>query len=181
MELVDEPRLQIRADRLNSAANADIPPVGGRLCLPQRRFDAVRDEMEGRPALHLERLPRVLSEDEDRGVVGRVLSPPASPALIRPRSPDRAKHLSRRARGKKPPMQGKAALSHGSFTALPRPRAVSIEGYRETAYRQFGHRVKSSFKRRRRRAFPGRYPRSAGARAAARTCAPRTTAERGIR
>src|SRR6185437_2906947 len=146
MELVDESGPQIRADRLNSAANADVPPVGGRLCLPQRRFDAVRDEMEGRPALHLERLPRVLSEDEDRGVVGRVLSPPASPALIRPRSPDRAKHvpaedpgadileaarrevvvdarfasflaehLSRRARGKKPPMQGKAALSHGSF------------------------------------------------------------------
>src|SRR5262249_28096760 len=42
-------------------------------------LDPVGDEVERRPALQLQRLPRMVSEDEDRVVVGRIVSPPALP------------------------------------------------------------------------------------------------------
>src|SRR5512146_2748997 len=50
--------------------------------------------MEGRAALHLERLSRVMREHEDRCVVGRALSPPAAPALVRPGSADGPEHVT---------------------------------------------------------------------------------------
>src|SRR6266566_5251798 len=51
-------------------------------CCPrlfERRLDPVRDEVERRSALHLQRLARMSSEDEDGMVEGRIVSPPALP------------------------------------------------------------------------------------------------------
>src|SRR2546430_15565948 len=47
--------------------------------LVERRLDPVRDEVERRSALHLQRLARMASEDEDGMVEGRIVSPPALP------------------------------------------------------------------------------------------------------
>src|SRR5207302_6343476 len=50
-------------------------------CYPrlfERRLDPVCDEVERRPALHVQRLARMASEDEDGMVEGRIFSPPAS-------------------------------------------------------------------------------------------------------
>src|SRR5699024_3238065 len=44
------------------------------------------DEVEGRAPLHLERRTRVMGEDEDRGVEGRLLAPPAAPTVVGPRA-----------------------------------------------------------------------------------------------
>ena len=41
------------------------------------RLDAVRDEEERRPALHLHRLPGVMGEDEDGCVEGQLVAPPS--------------------------------------------------------------------------------------------------------
>src|SRR5437879_5964489 len=56
------------------------------------RLDPVRDEVERRSALHLQRLARMASEDEDGMVVGRIFSPPALPRLV-PRSRAAAEHV----------------------------------------------------------------------------------------
>src|SRR5207248_2641941 len=64
-------------------------------CCPrlfERRLDPVRDEVERRSALHLQRLARLASEDEDGMVEGRIVSPPALPRLV-PRSRTAAEHV----------------------------------------------------------------------------------------
>src|SRR5205807_1382054 len=64
-------------------------------CCPrlfERRLDPVRDEVERRSALHLQRLARMASEDEDGMVEGRIVSPPALPRLV-PRSRAAAEHV----------------------------------------------------------------------------------------
>src|SRR5919201_4903063 len=64
-------------------------------CCPrvfERRLDPVRDEVERRSALHLQRLTRMVSEDEDGMVEGRIVSPPALPRLV-PRSRAAAEHV----------------------------------------------------------------------------------------
>src|SRR5439155_1744194 len=48
----------------------------------ERGLDPVGDEVEGRAALHRNRVARVVGEHEDRRVVGRVLAPPACPGLV---------------------------------------------------------------------------------------------------
>ena len=51
------------------------------------------DEVERRPALHLDRLVGVVSQHEHGGVIWRLVAPPAAPVLI-PRAADRAEHVS---------------------------------------------------------------------------------------
>ncbi len=55
--------------------------------------EPLRDEVEGRPALHLDRLVGVVGEHEHRGVVGRLGTPPAAPVLV-PLPADRAEHVA---------------------------------------------------------------------------------------
>src|SRR5919199_3635121 len=51
-----------------------------RLCVS--RVEAAGDEVEGRPAFHLDRLVSVMGEDENRRVVRQLGTPPATPVLI---------------------------------------------------------------------------------------------------
>src|ERR1700686_1115924 len=44
-------------------------------------------------ARHLERGPRVMREHKNRRVIGRLVTPPAFPTFIRPRSAHRPKHI----------------------------------------------------------------------------------------
>src|SRR6266550_8683237 len=44
-------------------------------------------------AVHLERRPRVMREHKDRRVIRRLISPPAFPTFIRPRSTHWTKHI----------------------------------------------------------------------------------------
>src|SRR5262249_35409157 len=65
----------------------------------ERRLDPLRDEVERRSALHLQRLARMPREHEDGMVEGRIVSPPARPRLV-PRSRAAAEHV--------PPHDGRA-------------------------------------------------------------------------
>src|SRR5262249_54211781 len=78
---------------------------GGRAL--QRPLDTVGDEVEGRAALHLERRPRMVGEDEDRTVIGRRVAPPALPALVGPGPAHRPEHVAAQDPG---PDIGEAAL-----------------------------------------------------------------------
>jgi hypothetical protein len=76
-----------------AASDADVLP-GGRLERPlERSLDPVRDEVERRPAVHLEGRARVVGQDEDRVVVRRVVAPPAAPVLVAPGPAHRAEHV----------------------------------------------------------------------------------------
>src|ERR671916_1637013 len=55
--------------------------------------EAVGDEVEGRSALHLDRLAGVMGEHEDRCVVRRLGPPPAAPVLV-PCTADRPEHVA---------------------------------------------------------------------------------------
>src|SRR6187549_528142 len=88
MHFVDQPGAQVLADGLRAATEAHV----ARTCsLPgsfESLLDAPGDELKGGPALHLERLSRVMGQHENWHVVGRVVAPPAAPRLIRPFAAD---------------------------------------------------------------------------------------------
>src|SRR3954451_25333679 len=62
-----------------------------RLCVSG--VEAAGDEVEARPAFHLDRLASVMCEYEDRRVVRRLRTPPAAPVLI-PLAADRPEHVA---------------------------------------------------------------------------------------
>src|SRR5438067_7026540 len=72
-----------------------------RLCVSS--VEAVGDEVEGRPAFHLDRLSSVMGEHKARRVIRRLGAPPAAPALI-PLAADRPEHV--------PPHDVRAARAH---------------------------------------------------------------------
>jgi hypothetical protein len=94
VHLVDEPRPQVLADRRHAATQPHVRATSGVARLPERVLDPARDEVERRPAVHLQRPPRVMSEHEHLRVIRRVLTPPAAPALVRPRAAYGAEHVA---------------------------------------------------------------------------------------
>src|SRR6185369_16644158 len=77
-----------------AAAETDVAGAGGFAGARESRLDPVGDEMEDGATLHLEGRPRVMREDEDRHVIRRVLAPPTSPGIVRPRAANGAEHVA---------------------------------------------------------------------------------------
>src|SRR5262245_17567408 len=94
MHLVDESLLEILADGFDAAADPHVARARGFLRALERFFDAARHEMENRSTFHLERLSRVVSENEDGHVVHGVLSPPTAPRFVRPLAAHRTEHVT---------------------------------------------------------------------------------------
>src|SRR5205809_6970950 len=67
-----------------------LPGPLARLCVSG--VEAAGDEVEGRPAFHLDRLVSVMGEHKHRRVVRRLGTPPAAPVLI-PLAADRPQHV----------------------------------------------------------------------------------------
>src|SRR6185437_1894856 len=57
-------------------------------------MNTVSDEVERSTTFHLERSPRMMREHKDRRVIGRLISPPAFPALVRPWPAHGTKHIA---------------------------------------------------------------------------------------
>ena len=93
VQLVDEGSAKILPDRGNTATQPDIATVRGISRLPQRGLNTVGDEPKHGAALHQERRSRMMSQHEDRRVIRRLVTPPAFPAVIRPRASDGAEHV----------------------------------------------------------------------------------------
>src|SRR5881392_3690940 len=91
-ELVDDPGNEGLAHSRGAARDvyAALPGPLARLCVSGA--EAAGDEVEGRPAFHLDRLVRVMGEHKDRRVVRRLGTPPAAPVLI-PLAADRPEHV----------------------------------------------------------------------------------------
>src|SRR5882762_4000763 len=94
MHLVDEPRLEILAQRGRPAADLDIAPARGFPGATERFLNAPGDEMKDGPAFHRDRLARVVRQHEHRHVIRRVLAPPATPPVVRPRPAHGAEHVA---------------------------------------------------------------------------------------
>src|SRR5512132_2140599 len=78
VQLVDEPRFEVLADRRHAAADLHIHSLR-RLRRPLERLaDTAGDEVEHRPALHPDRCAGVMRQHEYRTMVRRVLPPPAT-------------------------------------------------------------------------------------------------------
>src|SRR5664279_5887315 len=126
-ELVDDPGDE-RLPNGRGAARDVYAVVAGRLTrLCVGGVEAVGDEVEGRPALHLDRLASVMGEHEHRCVVRRLGPPPAAPVLL-PLAADRpepvAAHDIGAARAHEPAGRGLVGLVGALVAEVP---AVELE------------------------------------------------------
>src|ERR687883_1607107 len=91
-ELIDDPGNEGLAHSRGATRDvyAALPGRLARLCVSG--VEAAGDEVEGRPAFHLDWLVSVVGEHEHRCVVRRLGTPPAAPVLI-PLAADRPEHV----------------------------------------------------------------------------------------
>src|SRR6266550_5474990 len=94
VQLVDEPRFEVLADRRHAAADLHILSLSSRRRSCQRLADTARDKVEDRAAFHLNRRAAVMRKHKYGTVVRRVLSPPAAPGVIGPGATNRAEHIA---------------------------------------------------------------------------------------
>src|SRR6187200_60380 len=94
VHFINQAGLQVLANGSGTAEEANVQATCCGLCTLQRRVDPLRDEVEDIPAFHLQRRPLVMRENENGRVIGWILSPPAAPGLVGPRSADGAEHVA---------------------------------------------------------------------------------------
>src|SRR5258707_8114173 len=94
MQLVDQGGAQILPNRGYAATEAHVAAArcSGRLL--QSGVNAFGDKAKLRTSRHPERCPRVVRQHEDGRVIRRLVAPPALPAVVRPRAPDRTEHVA---------------------------------------------------------------------------------------
>src|SRR3954452_11329726 len=92
-ELVDDPGDERLPHGPGAPRDVHAVIAGGFARLRVGGVESSGDEMEGRPAVHLDRLVSVMGEHEHRSVVRRLRSPPPAPVLI-PRTADRPEHVA---------------------------------------------------------------------------------------
>src|SRR5207248_4390058 len=73
VQLVDQPRFEVLADRRHAAADLHILPLGSRPRSFQRLADTARDKVEDRAAFHLNRRAIVMRQHKYGAGVRRVL------------------------------------------------------------------------------------------------------------
>ena len=94
VQLIDEARTKILLDSVSSAANAHIHAVGCLARPVKSLVNTTRDEVECRPAFHLDGRARVMSQDESWNVIGWVVPPPAFPVHVGLGTANRSEHVS---------------------------------------------------------------------------------------
>src|SRR5436190_23907461 len=102
-ELVDDPGYEGLAHSRGATRDVYAGLAGPLTRLGVSSVEAACDEVEGRPAFHLDRLVSVMGEHKHRRVVRRLGTPPAAPVLL-PLAADRPEHV--------PPHDVRAARAH---------------------------------------------------------------------
>src|SRR6266568_409178 len=109
MQLVDQAGAQILPNSRYAATEADVAAVCCSARLLQSGMNALGDKAKLRTSRHAKRRPRMMRQHEDECVIRRLVAPPALPAVVRPRAPDRTKHVAPKNPGTD---SGKALLRH---------------------------------------------------------------------
>jgi len=94
VHLIDEAMAKVLLDDIDSATNANILASGGFQGALKSDGSTFRHEPKSRSAVHDKRWSRVVREHENGDVIHRVLAPPTTPALVRPRATHRPEHIS---------------------------------------------------------------------------------------
>jgi hypothetical protein len=94
VQLINEGRAKVLLNCIGPASEAHVFPIRGFTCPVERLVDSASDEAKGRIPLHHDRPTRVMREDEDWDVIGRILTPPSLPIFIGPWPPDGPEHVS---------------------------------------------------------------------------------------
>src|SRR3989454_10349452 len=94
MQLVDQAGAQILPDSGYAATEADVAAVRCSARLLQSGVNAFGDKAKLRTSRHPKRRPRVMRQREDGRVIRRLFAPPALPAVVRPRAPDRTEQVA---------------------------------------------------------------------------------------
>src|SRR2546428_10121918 len=94
MQLVNQGGAQILPNTGYAATEADVAAAGCSGRLLQSGVNAFGDKAKLRASRHPKRRPRVMRQHEDGRVIRRFVAPPAFPAVVRPRAPDRTEHVS---------------------------------------------------------------------------------------
>src|SRR6202171_659561 len=94
MQPINQGSAQILPNSCYAATDADVAAArcSGRLL--QSGVNAFGDKAKLRTSRHPKRRPRVMRQHKDGGVIRRLVAPPALPAVVRPRAPDRAEHVA---------------------------------------------------------------------------------------
>src|SRR5580700_10709232 len=94
MQFIDQSFSKVLPDCGRSTSDSDILSVGGIASSFKRDANPLSHEMKGRASLHYEWRTRMMSEHKNLRMVNRVLTPPTSPALIKPRTAHWPEHIS---------------------------------------------------------------------------------------
>src|SRR5712664_1959962 len=94
MQLVDQGGAQILPNSGDAAADSDVAAARCSARLLQSGVNARGDKAKLRTSRHPERRARVMRQHEDGRVIRRLVAPPALPAVVRPRAPDRTEHVA---------------------------------------------------------------------------------------
>src|SRR5258708_2087976 len=95
VQLVDEPRFEVLADRRHTAADLHILSASCRRRSFQRLADTARDKVEDRAAFHLNRRAVVMRQHKYRPLVPRGFCPPPAPPRPRAHAPEPAAQRER--------------------------------------------------------------------------------------
>src|SRR5436305_9633178 len=93
MHLVDLPRKKILPDGRHASADAHVLSCSRFPSALQCRVSTVGNEVKRSPALHGERLPRMMRQHKHGNVIRRFVAPPSLPRLVRPWATHRTKHV----------------------------------------------------------------------------------------
>src|SRR5438045_2229330 len=93
MQLIDKALAKVLLDRIRPTADPHVFSSGRLSCPVKRLANAARDEVERRVAFHFDGWTRMMSQDEDRNVIRRVVSPPAFPVHVRPGTANWPEHV----------------------------------------------------------------------------------------
>src|ERR1041385_397422 len=94
MHLIDKTRAKKLTDRSDATTNADVSAVRSGFRLLQSCFNPFSDEIKLSASGHLHRRASVMRQDKHRSVIRRFVTPPTFPVLVRPWSPNWAKHVA---------------------------------------------------------------------------------------
>ena len=84
MQFIDQARLQILPDCRRPASDANVLAMSSLASAFKRNVNPLSNEMKGRATFHDQWRTRMMREHENLRMINRVLTPPASPALITP-------------------------------------------------------------------------------------------------